>query len=708
MMDRNQQVFVEEVKDLLSGLEEALLEIEHDPQNEDLIGTIFRAMHTIKGSSAMFGFDSIASFTHEIETAFDFVREGKVNVTPELITLTLASRDHIASLLALAEEGNEPDETLLQRGSQILQQLRRLMPAAALPDAAPASTGPVKPEASGDSRNQVLYRIHFKPPENIYLRGLDPDNLIDELAAMGEEEHIIHSDETPAQEQPEEKLCRSTYEILLSTAHPAEGIRDVFIFVEEDSELLIDKLYDAAPVGRNKWGPLLETMRVSRNVPVSSLQAIVKELLGEQSQRKTEAPGIRAGAHQQNMQTIKVPSEKLDKLVNLVGELVTVQARLTQSAADLADPELTQISEEVEMLISELRDNAMSIRMIPIGTTFARFQRLVRDLSMELGKEIQLVTEGEETELDKTVIERLGDPLVHMIRNSIDHGIEPPAEREAAGKPRGGTIRLSAIHSGANVDIIIADDGRGFDLEAIHSKAIAQGLVSADARMTEQELLSLVFSPGFSTAKEVTSVSGRGVGMDVVRRSIEDLGGKIEVANNSGKGSVITLKLPLTLAIIEGLLVKVGTELFALPLAAIKECVELPPPEARRGNGGQLISVRGEIIPYVRLRDYFRMSGGGSSFEYVAITEVEGKRCGFAVDTVIGEHQIVIKSLGTMYKDVQGISGATVLGDGTVALIIDIPKLVASAELEREELVRLERVALNEIQEQDQNNFKHK
>ncbi len=694
MMDHHQQTFIEEAKELLITLEESLLAIEHDPLNMDLVGRIFRAMHTIKGSSAMFGFEAIASFTHEIETAFDQVREGAASVTPELITVTLASRDHIASLLAIAENGGEADDVLKAQGSEILRRLRALMPAGAATGAALKGAAESRPEPSTDGERRVLYRIHFKPPENIFLRGLDPLNLINELAAMGEEEHVVHTDEAPGQEQQAD-LCHSVYDILLLTPQSVDAIRDVFIFVEEDSELRIEKVYDAGPVGRDKWQPLLEIMRASKDVPSSSLQALVAE--GQGSQERVKTDSVAAGTSGQHhdlktIQSIKVPSERLDKLVNLVGELVTVQARLTQAAMDLSDPALTQIAEEVESLISELRDNAMSMRMVPIGTSFARFQRLVRDLSMELGKEIQLVTEGEDTELDKTVIERLGDPLVHMIRNSIDHGIESPDKREAAGKPRKGTIRLSAEHSGTNVNISISDDGSGFDLEAIRLKAVKNGLIGPEAQPTEEELLSFIFAAGFSTAKEVTSVSGRGVGMDVVRRSIEDLGGKIEVANKPKEGSVITLKLPLTLAIIEGLLVKVNTDLFVLPLAAIKECVELPPLNARRGNGGQLIDVRGEIVPYVRLRDYFGISGDISSFEYVVIAEVEGKHCGFAVDSILGEQQVVIKSLGRTYKDVQGISGATVLGDGALALIIDIPIVITTAERERGRLLRLDSI----------------
>lgn len=690
MMDRNQRAFIEEVKELLTVLEESFLEIEHDPQNMDLVGKIFRAMHTIKGSSSMFAFEEIASFTHEIETAFDFVREGIVEVTPELITLGLMSRDHIGRLLALAENGETGNRALAAEGNAILLRLRALVPAAALPDAAAINPVAGKAETNADGGRPVLYRIHFAPPQNIYMRGLDPLNVIGELVAMGDEEHVIHEQDAPAKENGDEKLCHSIYDILLLTAQPVDAIQDVFIFVEEDSELRVERVCDAVPIGKDKWQPLVEAIRTSPDVPLALLQSLAGKIQSREEKVKTEAPAPPTASgrtDQKTIQSIKVPAERLDKLVNLVGELVTVQARLTQAASEVNNPALTQIAEEVESLISELRDNAMSIRMIPIGTTFGRFQRLVRDLSIELGKEIQLVTEGEETELDKTVIERLGDPLVHLIRNSIDHGIEPPDRREAAGKPRTGTIRLSAMHSGTNVFISIADDGRGFDVEAIRLKGVELGLIEPEANPAEQEILSLVFAPGFSTAKEVTSVSGRGVGMDVVRRSIEDLGGKIEIANNQGKGSAITLKLPLTLAIIEGLLVKVGMEMFILPLTIIRECVELSTAASAKENVGQLINLRGEIIPYVRLRDYFSLDGTAPKYEYVVVAEVNGARIGFAVDTVIGGHQTVIKSLGMIYRNVDGVSGATILGDGTLALILDVPALVAAAELERDRLL---------------------
>jgi two-component system chemotaxis sensor kinase CheA len=372
----------------------------------------------------------------------------------------------------------------------------------------------------------------------------------------------------------------------------------------------------------------------------------------------------------------------LDKLVDLVGELVIVQARLSQAAASSVDSTFRSIAEQVEALVWELRDNAMSIRMLPIGSTFGKFNRLVRDLSAELGKEIQLVTEGEDTELDKTVIERLGDPLVHMIRNCIDHGIETPAERLAAGKPRGGMIRLSAAHSGAFVHISITDDGRGLNTEAIFDKAVLQGLIGPDDQLTNQELYALIFRPGFSTTKVVTNVSGRGVGMDVVRRSIDDLGGQIEITSKLNKGTTITLKIPLTLAIVEGLLVQVGREFYIIPLSIVKECVELPNAEQRRGNGGELINVRGDIVPYIRLHDYFGSNDPVLDHEYVVIVESDKTSLGFAVDIVCGQHQTVIKGLGAMYSDVKGVSGATILGDGTVALIVDVPAIVVETQQE--------------------------
>jgi two-component system chemotaxis sensor kinase CheA len=379
--------------------------------------------------------------------------------------------------------------------------------------------------------------------------------------------------------------------------------------------------------------------------------------------------------------SIRVPSERLDKLINLVGELVTVQAHLSQVTLDMEDETLAAIAEEVERLTKELRDTALNIRMLPIGSTFSKFKRLVRDLSQELGKEIEMETFGAETELDKTVIEKLNDPLVHIIRNSIDHGIEMPEARRVAGKPSHGTVYLGAEHSGDSVLVTIRDDGGGLDRDAIRAKAIENGLISATAELPDKEIFAQIFAPGFSTAASVTSVSGRGVGMDVVKRGIEGLRGSISVDSVRGSGTTITLRIPLTLAIIDSLLVSVGTDHFVLPLAAVEECVELTAEDIRNAHGNNLAKVRGSLTSYISLRDQFDIPGERPEIEQIVIAVVNGVRIGFVVDCVVGQHQTVIKPLGRMYQDVKGISGATVLGDGSVALILDLNAVARFAEI---------------------------
>jgi two-component system chemotaxis sensor kinase CheA len=335
----------------------------------------------------------------------------------------------------------------------------------------------------------------------------------------------------------------------------------------------------------------------------------------------------------------------------------------------------------MDRLAAELRDSTLSIRMVPIGTTFGRFKRLVRDLSAELGKEIDLQTEGAETELDKTVIERLGDPLVHLIRNSCDHGIESPEQRKTAGKTARGTVRLSAYHTGPNVFIEIRDDGAGLDAEAIRAKGIERGLLTADATPSQQDLFKLIFQAGFSTAKALSNVSGRGVGMDVVKRSIDALRGSVEVQSVKGQGTTIRLRLPLTLAIIEGLMVGVGDAKYVLPMSLVEECVELTREDVERSHGNSLATVRGELVPYLRLREWFAIVGERPAIEQIVIVSVEGTRFGFVVDAVVGQHQTVIKTLGHMYRQTEGLSGATILGDGTVALIVDVSALIRASNV---------------------------
>jgi len=695
-MDAHRQAFKEEAYELLTELESSLLELEERPDDEDLIGRVFRAMHTIKGSGSMFGFDDIASFTHEVETIFDMVRNGKLEVTKLLVNLTLAARDQIKSMLDHDDDGGTADT---EASSRIIAGLRALACCDA-PAAAPVHAKAAPPVV----HEQVSYRIRFAPVLGIFASGSNPLHLLAELRELGTCHVMAQTSGFPPLAEMDPEGCYVYWDVILTTDQGTNAIRDVFIFVEDDCELRIEVIaehdrFSGEPHDYKKLGEIL----VERG---DMCQQDMKELLAQQKRfgELAVSKGIIPEAKVQSAlveqrhikevrqekqsaeaaSSIRVPAERLDELVNLVGELVTVQARLTQTAQLREDSELAAIAEEVERLTGELRDSALNIRMLPIGSTFSKFKRLVRDLSGELGKEIEMTTDGADTELDKTVIEKLNDPLVHLIRNSIDHGVELPEAREAAGKPRHGTVHLAAVHSGDSVLITIADDGAGLDKEAIRAKAIDKGIISASAELSEKELFSLIFAPGFSTAKKVSSVSGRGVGMDVVKRAIEALRGSIDVSSVRGAGTRIMVRIPLTLAIIESLLVKIGNDSFMLPLSLVDECVELTREDVARSHGRNLAHVRGRLVPYIPLRERFEILGQVPDIEQIVITEVNGQRVGFVVDHVIGEHQTVIKSLGRAYKNAEGISGATILGDGSVALILDIPQLVQSVEAEVE------------------------
>jgi two-component system chemotaxis sensor kinase CheA len=687
MTETHKQAFREEAHELLAELESALLELEEDPHNQEMIGRTFRAMHTIKGSGAMFGFTDIAEFTHEVETVFDKVRSGLMSVDKPLIDSTLKSCDLIRAML----EGGGVDEEEIRSLKGVFSALARSGQGA--PAGQPEKAGIIPSAEKRDC--EKTYRIRFRPPRDIYLTGTDPMHLLNELRDLGECRVVAHLHEVPFLEDLTPEHCYTCWDIILTTSLGDNAIRDVFIFVEEDSELHIDVIDESTlpfdQVEQKKLGHILvergdltteDMMKVLESRKLFGEIVVEKGLaqpsqveaaLAEQQQIREVQKRRQSG---ETASSIRVPSEKLDVLVNLVGELVTVQARLTQTAAVRNDSHLTLIAEEVERLTSELRDNTLNIRMMPFGSTFSKFKRLVRDLSDDLGKEVEMITEGANTELDKTVIERLNDPLVHIIRNSIDHGIESPDARVAKGKPRQGTVKLMAEHSGDCVFITIQDDGAGLDKDAIRAKAVEKRLIPETAELSEKELFGLIFAPGFSTAKKITGVSGRGVGMDVVKQAIEALRGVIEISSRKGQGTTISIRLPLTLAIIESLLVKVGRDRYVLPLSFVEECVVLTSRDIRDAHGKDLANVRGHMVPYIPLRKRFEVPGEAQDIQQVVITAIDGERIGLLVDTVIGEHQTVIKSLGKLYRDVHGISGATILGDGTVALILDIPQLV--------------------------------
>ncbi len=691
MIDTNNETYREEALELLSELETSLLEMEERPDDRELISRVFRAMHTIKGSGAMFGFDDIVSFTHEVETVYDLVRNGKVPVTKELIDLTLVARDLIREML---DSSSVADPALEIKRQETISLLRKL---ATDVSTSPSPANKLTPETDESCKT---YRIRFRPQKEIMLNGINPLYLIRDLIALGHCKIVAQTSDLPMLEDINPEYCYVYWDIILTTDKGINAIKDIFIFVE-DSELKIDVIDDHDTLDTDADYKKLGEILIERgDITPEDLQSVLEERkkLGELLIEKgiVEPAQIESAlAEQQHVRemhkerqtagsvtSVRVPSEKLDSLVNLVGELVTLQSRLSQIAASLNDPSLLLVSEEAQRLTENLRDNTMNIRMLPIGATFSKFKRLVRDLSTELGKEIDLITQGAETELDKTVIEKLNDPLVHLIRNSIDHGIESPASRKAAGKPGKGTIHLSAAHSGAHVLIQIRDDGAGLDKDAIRAKAVEKGLIPPDAELTEKEIFSLLLAPGFSTAKAVTNVSGRGVGMDVVKRAIDALRGTIDISGQKGMGTMITLKLPLTLAIIDGLLVRIGEDHFVLPLSAVKECVELTKQDAAGAHGRHIANVRGRIIPYIKLRERFAMNGPLPDIEQIVIAEIEEDTIGFVVDAVIGEHQTVIKSLGRFYKNIEGVSGATILGDGTVALILDVSRIAMTAETE--------------------------
>lgn len=689
-------VFIEEARELLIELETVLLELEADPTDRELIARTFRALHTIKGSGAMFGFDAVAAFTHEVETVFDLVRENKLAVTKELIDLTLIAKDTIRKLLEGEDSAGDPKTGT----AEILKGFRKIVSG----DQDPEEKQESAQKAASDSfeapaETAVTYRIRFMPNRDLFSSGTNPIPLLNELRDLGTCTVVANTGPIPLLTELDPESCYIYWDIILTTTAGLNAVRDVFIFVEDLCRITIDVIdqegrfidemvykklgeiliergdidsqeLEKALFSQKKIGELLVDAGLTRSENIQSAlleQEHVRQV--REKRQKTET-----------LSSLRVASDKLDLLVNLVGELVTVQARLSQTAASSHDSALVLIAEEVERLTEELRDNTMSIRMMPIGTTFGQFQRLIRDLTREQKKEVAMTTEGEETELDKTVIDRLHDPLVHLIRNSIDHGIESPEVRRSLGKPAQGRLHLTALHSGAHVLIRIEDDGQGLDAEAIRAKAVEKGLIAADAKLAEKDIFPLIFSPGFSTAKTITNVSGRGVGMDVVKRTIDSLRGTIELESQKGQGTTITLKLPLTLAIIDGLLVKIGQGFFVMPLSAVEECVELTREDIRRSHGRHIANVRGEIIPYLRLREQFQINGNRPEIEQIVITGVNGHRTGIVVDEVIGEHQTVIKSLGKFYRDVELISGATILGDGTLALILDIGKVTERAE----------------------------
>jgi two-component system chemotaxis sensor kinase CheA len=693
MEDIHRQAFREEAADLLVELEAALLELEDAPGDAELVNRVFRAMHTLKGSGAMFGFDGVAQFTHEVETVFDKVRSGELVLGKTILDLTFQARDHVKLLL---DDDGEHSGGLARDGEEILSGFRAAAGAAAPPPPPPASPQPgveVSAQPPDMAEEGRVYRIRFKPKPGIYATGSNPAFLLDDLRALGQALVFAHAEDVPPLRALDPASCHVWWDVILNTESPESAIRAVFLFVEDDCELSIIPVEASGDVEMKKLGEILvergditpkdisKALLAQKRLGVLLTEAglvaekTVEAALAEQDfvKRKQDHRKPEAAS------SLRVSAEKLDILQDLVGELVIVQAQIRQLAPSLANSQIVALSEELERLSDDIRNSTFAIRMLPIGSTFSTYRRLVRDLSAEIGKEIDLVTSGEETELDKTVLDRLGDALVHLIRNSVDHGMEPAAEREAAGKPRRGVIRLCAEHSGGDVVIQVIDDGRGIDPDKIRRKAAERGLIPENSALSPREALELIFLPGFSTAQTVSSVSGRGVGMDVVKRVVNSMRGGISLDSGLGAGSTVTIRLPLTLAIIDGLQVSVGEQSYVMPLDLVEECVELDRSSLGSDGRKHIINLRGEVVPFICLREWFGIKSAPPGIEQVVILSVEGGRVGMVVDHVVGEHQTVIKSLGPVFRKLEGFSGATIQGDGSMSLILDVKRILRMA-----------------------------
>lgn len=696
---------------MLDRLEAVLIRLEATPDAPELIDEAFRSLHTIKGSGSMLGFDELASFTHIVEAAFALVRDGHAKISGSLIELGLQARDHIAAIMA----SPELDDQTRGDGERILEQLRAAYPALASESrpqassvsatAGPASVAIGSADAvgsdvatTGASGGETTFRIQFAPKAQLFRIGANPILLLKELRELGETVIIGFTDRLPALDELDPEACYLRWDILLTTEAEENAVRDVFIFVEDGAEIRIDEIdggnLEDSDIDYKRIGEIL----VSRGlVTPEEIQLAVNEkrylgdvlvekglltsdqvnaaLQEQQYVRGRRETRQRAAAESQ--QSIKVDTRKLDSLVNLVGEFVAEHATLAQIAAESGDGKLTSVSERLESLIREVRDVAMDLHMVPVEMLFSTFRRLVRDLSRELGKEVRLQLEGTDTELDKNVIERLRDPMLHIIRNSLDHGLEPPDERVRAGKPREGTLRVAASYSGAHVLIRVSDDGGGINRDAVWRKAVERGLLTGDEEMEPQEIYDLICAPGFSTTDTATNVSGRGVGMDVVRSNIEGLGGSIHIDSEEGHGTIINIRIPLTLAIVEGLLVRVSDQYYLVNLANVLECIDFSTVN-RHSSDRQLVEYRGSLVPFFDLDSYFSADDGsdGSAVDkQLIVVSSDGRTVGLLVDEVYDTFQSVIKSLGKMYENVPGVSGAVILGDRRLALMLDVDRL---------------------------------
>ncbi len=706
--------YIAEGRELLEEMEDILLRLEHEEDKQESLNAIFRAAHTIKGSAGLFGLDDIVAFTHGVESLLDQMREGTMVLKPTITTLLLSSRDHISDLIDYVEAGgNKITDTLREKGDELTQQLNDLgvgvnqtAPETGVQKGlAPAPTETVS-RVSGSHAESDNWHISLRFGPSSLCDGMDPLSFLRYLGTLGEIVNIKTLDDgIPPAEDMDSEACYLGFEVNFKSNADKQTIENVFDFIREESLVRIlpprSELADyiahihELPEEDMRLGEILvrsgsltqleldealrqqsalqaqETSLPLGNIVVESgmtTQTVLDAAVAKQSQ-------VREGKSKE-AQSVRVDAEKLDELINLVGELVIAGAGSALNAMTTGNNVLIESVSILNGLVEEVRDSALRLRMVQIGATFNRFQRVVRDVSQELGKEIDLIITGAETELDKTVIEKIGDPLMHLVRNSIDHGIESPDLRQAQGKTSSGTLRLNAYHDSGSIVIEVSDDGAGLNRDRIQQKAIEKELITAEQQLEDQEIYNLIFEPGFSTADAVTNLSGRGVGMDVVKRNIEALRGSVELTSVPGKGTTFRVRMPLTLAIIDGFLVGVDKSSFVVPLDMVLECVELNQTNREDSVDRNYINLRGEVLPFIRLRELYMAGGVAPRRENVVVVQYGGNKAGLVVDHLLGEFQTVIKPLGNIFRHVKGVSGSTILGNGAVALILDVPGLV--------------------------------
>ncbi|OCR21693.1 chemotaxis protein CheA [Pseudomonas syringae] len=681
-LDQAQQTFILEARELLQAMEESLLQLENEPDDDDAIGAVFRAAHTIKGSAGLFGLDAIVSFTHIVEDVLDRLREGSVSVDAALIAVLLKSGDHMLELIeVVASQGAQLQAPALARESALRQALQNYQaPGAALETS--TANEPAVENVAARPASATLWHISLRFGVDVFRNGMDPLSFLRYLNTLGETVEIVTlSDGMPALEAWDAESCYLGFDIAFRSAATHAEINEVFDFVREDCQIEIVAAHDIG--ADTSQDTQLVAQRQDDSAQGTALVA-TGELMADQRavpRQPEQIASDKSVAPVENKakdgRYVRVNADKLDELINLVGELVIASAGASLLARTCNNDPLQESTSTVSGLVEEILDGALRLRMIPIGDTFNRFRRVVRDVSQELGKDIDLIISGAETELDKTVVEKIGDPLMHLLRNAMDHGIETAQARLAAGKPSKGHLHLHAYHDSGSIVLEIADDGAGLNRERILEKAQERGLIASGASLTDQEIYNLIFEPGFSTAAAVTNLSGRGVGMDVVKRNITLLRGTVDLDSKPGQGTVVRIRLPLTLAIINGFLVSIGQSTYVIPLDMVQECIELNEVDRQISREQGYLDLRGEVLPLVYLRDHFNHEGPAARRQNVVVVRYAEHKAGLVVDDLLGEFQTVIKPLGKLFGALRGISGSTILGSGAVALILDVPALLA-------------------------------